>query len=98
MHNAYLFVLIQELLFGYTQDKKFNNYFIMKIVICYCMCLSTMLDLTFLTVFSKFGEAVASYPQSGTIYYRTENMSVENWVDIASFKNVASKIGKLKKN
>ena len=54
-------------------------------------------------VFTKlFGEAVSSsnpnqLPQSGTGYYRTENISVENWVDMASFNKVTSKIGKLER-
>ena len=53
-------------------------------------------------VFTKlFGEAVSSsnpnqLPQSGTGYYRTENISIENWVDIASLNDVTSKIGKIR--
>ena len=66
------------------------------------MCLSTILELTFLIVFTKlFGEAVSNSnpsqpPQSGTGYYRTENISIENWVDIASLNDVTSKIGKFR--
>ena len=74
----------------------------MKILTKFCMCSSTILEFTFLIVFSKFDEAVSSSypsqpPQSGTGYYRTENISVENWVDMASFNKVTSKIGKLER-
>ena len=65
-----------------------------------------ILKLIFLTILSKFGEVVSGSnpngipshpPQSGTGYYRTENISVENWVDMASFNKVTSKIGKLER-
>ena len=74
----------------------------MKILTNFCMCSSTILEFTFLIVFSKFDETVSSSypsqpPQSGTGYYRTENISVENWVDMASFNKVTSKIGKLER-
>ena len=78
----------------------------MKIETHLCMCSSTIiLKLIFLTILSKFGEVISGSnsngipshpPQSGTGYYRTENISVENWVDIGSLNDVTSKIGKLK--
>ena len=71
-----------------------------------CMYSSTIiLKLIFLTILSRFGEVISGSnpngipshpPQSGTGYYRTENISVENWVDIGSLNDVTSKIGKLK--
>ena len=78
----------------------------MKIETHLCMCSSTIiLKLIFLTILSKFGEVISGSnpngipshpPQSGTGYYRTENISVENWVDIGSLNDVTSKIGKIK--
>ena len=78
----------------------------MKIKTHICLCSSAiLLKLIFLTIFSKFEEVISGSnpngipsrpPQSGTGYYRTENISVENWVDIGSLNDVTSKIGKLK--
>ena len=78
----------------------------MKIETNLCMYSSTtILKIIFLTIISKFGEVISGSnpngipshpPQSGTGYYRTENISVENWVDIGSLNDVTSKIGKLK--
>ena len=78
----------------------------MKIETNLCMYSSTIIvKLIFLTIFFKFGEVISGSnpngipshpPQSGTGYYRTENISVENWVDIGSLNDVTSKIGKLK--